>query len=566
MREWAIGTAVTIVSLTAYSGAASASPIIDRNEVARGLVAQADLGRILTRERRVADDRELALITGYTQKIALLNKQLAQTSIAVGRQRVLVANKASEQRAAEAELVKVRADFAKLAETLAKRDAEWALQREAYRAEAQQIADTASPEKLAALQMFADGERIRAWPILQELAEVSVRGSQNAANLKAAVVVRQLSEQREVMRQHGEASVSDVLAIVQRAAALDPKDFLTQIHLSALLLKVGETSKSAEAATRAVGLANDPFKRTIAFQTLSHVEIARNNNSSADKALQRALEEAKSALSAYPTSGAAYCNVVVAYGNLGLRQLVQNDFTGSLDSFKNLIEHFDAMSKLSVYPSDCRTARIETEGNIGDVYRRMGKYDLAASAIEDSIKYEISMGSKDGSDERKNLYLISLYARLADIEIKQNQYSKSRINFDAGIKLAQDMVKSDPRNLDFKRAELPISEMAAEQYFTEKNWTSAIMAFGKTLDKATTYHQEYPNDTVIQQNIYLDHLYIGAAMEESRHLPEAMRNYNAAMVDAAELVRLAPGVTEYQNNLQTAQTIVAKGGRSRQHD
>jgi len=119
-------------------------------DLVRGLEAQFEVG--LIRERKLADDRESQLIASAETR---LSRARAALDAAKG-----------EARDSTVELAAARADYAKLAAEVAQTDATARAEIAAYRAEAEGLAAQATPEKLAALQRFADGDRVGAWPVI----------------------------------------------------------------------------------------------------------------------------------------------------------------------------------------------------------------------------------------------------------------------------------------------------------------------------------------------------------------------------------------------------------------
>ncbi len=211
MRGIAIGRwgSIAIFALAAAASAATSVQIdAERDAVARGLEAQYQAA--LIRERRLADDRETRLIAD------------AEAQLRKARTRVDEANTASLQD--RRSLQSARDDYARLVADVASRDARSKAEIEAYRSEAKVLATSATPEKLAALQRFADGDRVGAWPVLQDLTEASVRARMAAAGAAAGAEMRELARLRGIMRNNGEATTEEVLSIWDRAAALDPHD------------------------------------------------------------------------------------------------------------------------------------------------------------------------------------------------------------------------------------------------------------------------------------------------------------------------------------------------------
>ncbi len=189
------------------------------------LLAQRDAAMV--RERRLADDRQLALIDDHEARIRRLSGERLRFEAQARAARSEGARERRRRAIVETELTTARTEFASLAADLARRDAQWSVEREAFRAETQQLVAQASPAKLAALERFADGDRVGAYPIIAELTQAEVRAGMSAAGVRMAARVRQQAELREIMRANGEATAADALALWEQANLLDPADFWT---------------------------------------------------------------------------------------------------------------------------------------------------------------------------------------------------------------------------------------------------------------------------------------------------------------------------------------------------
>lgn len=235
-----VAMALAIPVAIASPGAAySAAP--ETEKVVNALVAQ--FQATLIRERRLADDREQALLSQYEKRLAEARRRYDKGLAG-----------------ARAELLIARGEFEAKARQLAQVDAEAQARIEAYRAEAAQLAAQATPERLAALERFGDGDRVGAWPILDALRQVEDSAAQAASNTRRAVRWREDAELRQVMQEHGEASTEDVLRLWLKAAELDPEHLWTQIYLSRLYRDLGRTAEADKAAARARAIVAVPVE------------------------------------------------------------------------------------------------------------------------------------------------------------------------------------------------------------------------------------------------------------------------------------------------------------------
>jgi hypothetical protein len=198
MRKTATALAAAWLAGLAAVGAARAAPPLDkvqadRAALAQGLQAQFEVA--LIRERKLADDRELKLV-------GALEARIRQARAAVDAAK-------GDASAVQAQLAAARSDYAQLADLLSARDASARAEIAAHQAQAQATADQATPPLAAALQRFADGDRLGAWPTIQAL--INAAGAEKGATDESrAAGLRRLAELRDIMRAHGEAGASYV--------------------------------------------------------------------------------------------------------------------------------------------------------------------------------------------------------------------------------------------------------------------------------------------------------------------------------------------------------------------
>jgi hypothetical protein len=258
MTGWGrIGFALLLLLATVSSAQAQTQTAT----LAAGLEAQ--YRAALVRERRLADERELALI-------AEAEARMREASRALGIAR-------RDRTAAERAIELARAEYVRLVNDVPLREATLRVEVEAFRAEIEGQLPQATPAVLAAYREFADGDRAAAWTTLEALLHARAAARTTAARAAAAAEVRQLGGLREVMRVNGEAGATDVLAIWNQAADLDATDFWTHYHRSRLALLVGDVDVADAAAQAALGSARDARETSIALNKIGEVRQARGD-------------------------------------------------------------------------------------------------------------------------------------------------------------------------------------------------------------------------------------------------------------------------------------------------
>jgi len=109
----------------------------------------------IARERRLADERELQLFDQLDQRdkrLRALSRDLTRTQL--------------DRDTARTELSAVVLERSRLVEEIARRDRAYAAEIAEFRRQITGLTETQNPELRAALQRYADGDRVGAFPII----------------------------------------------------------------------------------------------------------------------------------------------------------------------------------------------------------------------------------------------------------------------------------------------------------------------------------------------------------------------------------------------------------------
>ena len=227
------------LAMMTLAGPVAAQPTVvaaqATDALTRGLVAQYEAA--LIRERRLADDRETRLIAEYEQRLTRTRTQ-------------------ADARAAGAEtaLAQARQEYASLVGGIVRRNGDARQLSVSYQDQVLRDITQSSPEQLAALQRFADGDQTAGFDQFQ--AESRRRSAARQAAAQAAVRAadaadaRQLASMGETMRLNGRKSIADVIALYEAATQLDPDIVAPWIVLARLDREAGRLDASRRAAER----------------------------------------------------------------------------------------------------------------------------------------------------------------------------------------------------------------------------------------------------------------------------------------------------------------------------
>ena len=249
------------------------APVVQTATLAVALEAQ--YRAALIRDRRLADDRELRLIADAEARMR--DARHALTTATSGRD------------AAQTALQAARAEYVRLVDSVELREASARIEVEAFRAEVTGSVAQATPDLIAAYQEFADGDRASAWTTLEALLTARANARVAAARAVAAAEIRQLANLREIMRLNGEATVRDVLALLDQAAELDAQDVIVQVYRARLAQQLGDLPRARAAADAAKAAAQTDRERRFAAEVSGDVRLAAGELVEARLDFERAL-------------------------------------------------------------------------------------------------------------------------------------------------------------------------------------------------------------------------------------------------------------------------------------
>ena len=353
-----VGPAAVIVfcsSLWPSYDAAVAEPVVDLDASQKALVERLTLDRAtsLAAAQRRSDERERTLLVQLAQKDKELRAQRRRAADALNALESAAAEHQELSREMETRAAHYRRELAdtqrtldgvtverqQLVQELESRDERYKAELAEFRRSVMSLAATPSPERRAALERYAEGDRIGAFPILEELtrieAEARRKAAEKLANRESAREYRELAALAADMKDRGEKTTTDVLHIWATAAALDPEDFWNWVYLARLYGESGDTEKAMEAARKAKEVAPDDREASVGTSELGKVQAAAGDLAGARKSFEDSYEIRRRLSAANPSSAAAQRDVSVSLERLGDVQVAAGDLAGARKSFED---------------------------------------------------------------------------------------------------------------------------------------------------------------------------------------------------------------------------------------
>ena len=308
-----------------------------------------DRAASLAGAQRKANERERELLTQLAAKDKTLRAQQRKTTVALkdlekasAQQRDLtrqVAAHKAEFDQTQQQLDALTAERLQLVREIENRDAEFKAELAEYRLAVAGLAASPSPERRAALERYADGDRLGAFPILEELtrAETEARrkAAEKMANLQSAKDYRELAALAADMQDRGEKTTADVLQIWDQAAKLDADDLWTWVYIARLSAEAGATNRAMSAARNGVRVARTEHEKKVAQTELGRVQVAAGDLAGARKSFEDSLKLARQLAAVNPSSADEQRDVSVSLIKLGEVQVAAGDLPGARKSFED---------------------------------------------------------------------------------------------------------------------------------------------------------------------------------------------------------------------------------------
>ena len=471
MQKSGIGSVASIIALCIAGGAVAPPALVwaqtnvvaqsQAASVAAGLAAQYQA--TLIRERRLADDRETRLLE---QAEARLRQARAQAD--------------ARAAGAEAALVVARTEYASLCAQLTAQEASLRTEIEAYRAEALGIAARATPERLAALARFADGDRVGAWPVIEDLMQASVRARMAAAAGAAAVEVREVADLREIMWRNGEAASAQVLSLWDQAASLDPRDLDTHLHRARLLEDLGQLQQARAAAELALSLAMNDQQRFDANTELGRVALTQGDLVRAKSAFEAQLAWLRTRAEQTPT-GDARRDLVVALNNVGDVLTRQGDPNGAYGAYREALGLTLALSREEPAATLPQIDITISNDRIGDLLYAHGMFDRAGPIFQENLDFRRAMLARAPSDRDRKLAVAASLERMGDIRSEEGNQSAARALFQESLDLRAAMAAADTNSAMLQADAARTTNMVGDTYRRENNFREARILYEASL-------------------------------------------------------------------------------------
>jgi tetratricopeptide (TPR) repeat protein len=320
----------------------------------------------------------------------------------------------------------------------------------ALRQQAQSVAAKASPQMLAALQRFADGDRVGAWPELQKLTEAE----QAAANVTVADKardLRQLASLRDVMRAHGEASSADVLALYDASVELDPTNVKAQLERARLARDVGDLTRARAAAAEAQRVATTDNERADAMRQVAEDAAAQHDYEAAATDYDQSLAIFRRLVTG-DASVSLQNRLAAVLQDEGDLKVATGDFKGARAAYDEGLAIRQKLTAAAPKDVGLQDELASFYQRIGDLQEKIGDLTGAQAAYQQGLAIRQALSGADPSNADLEYYTSAFMRRLGDLAVKQGDLATARKEYEACLAIRQKLSAANPSSAQLQAA------------------------------------------------------------------------------------------------------------------
>ena len=533
-KDWAFAglCALALGALAISSSPAHAASAVaisaDRETVVRGLEAQ--FAAVLIKERKLADDRETRLIGAAEGRLIKARAELS-----------------AAKRESVAELSAARADYARLAAGIVQRDAAAQTEIEAYRAEAEQRVAKATPDELAALQQFADGDRVVAEPVLMTIRDARKHATLKAAQLRIAEDERATADEHDIMREHGEATTLEVLKLYDIAAVDDPADSKTNLMRGWLSQQEHDYAPAAAAYRQAIDGARTDREREAAYRGLGTVQHLQANFTDAEKTLQLALDLSVKLAAAEPNSVAAADDLADCYLQIGLVHRARGDRTGALASFRSAL---DTARRADGGAIDVLYRLADANEKIGDLQFEGGDTTAALASHKQELAIARRASEMDPKAATARRDIGRALDRIGDSEEALGDNKAALASYQEHNAVFHELAAEDPTSVYYQQELAAGFGRLGGLHNRAHEPADARQSFAEQLNLNKALAAQHPESTSLQIGVAIGYVNLGDTQSE-------MGDTAAALDSLRQSLAIARGLVGKDPNAIDAQSVIA---------
>lgn len=523
--------ALLLVGPTCCSGYAHAQariPVIIRDAAARALIDQLALERAaaLASARFSAGQREAGLLMQLADQSRQIRAALRATGLSLAETTRLQAALATANEQSQALIFQ-----------LSSSDAQYRVDLLEYRSQVRSLANSPDPRRRAALQRYADGDRVGAVAVLVAIARADSRAVAAGWREIGALVLD--------MRDRGEKATGDAIYIWRQATRLAPDYAVGWIQLGRLYKDTHRYGEARAAAGRAASTSRDDWQRGLAFELLASVEMEVGDFPSARRASEQALA-LRSAVAQETMDPIAVANAGQSADQLGQILLVGlHDASAARVHFEEALDKYRTLTANFVGSASFATALAVVLEHLGDAMFEMRDAPAAGARYDESLHIWEGLHATDVANLQYQRGRARLLQRLGDLASATNDLDEARRRFEAALEIERQILAATPPEPLAERGVSVLVSRLALIIYSAGDEAGARRFFEEDLAIARRMFQAVPDNAEARRGLWLSLSYMTryrgneGNWAEMIELLEAADRRSLLLESDRELLRLA---------------------------
>lgn len=496
----------------------------------------------IARERRLADERETALLAQLEGRDARLRAALRAASASM-----------AEATAARSDLDAVVAERTALVAAIAERDRTYAAEVAEYRRQIAGLTAAEDPRLQQSLQQFADGDRVGAFPVIDALLRANRAARTTAAAIRMAEEQRQnAAEQRQLaslalaMVDRGEKTTPEVAALWEEAQALDSTYHQGWLQLTRLYRTSGLLDRAQRSAERAVETATEGRERGVALAELAAIAVASGDTAGALRGLEQALGIFEALASANPASSLAKYDVSVAASQMAAMLANRNDLRGARVQFERSLTIVESLSASNPSNQVLLGAVAIASRQLGMTLSALGDETGARVQLERSVAVarKLVLARPTSADPLREL---SLSLRQLGLLLRQSDPRTATEHLEQSLAIANRLSAADPGNATAKRTVSSLARNLGELLADAGDLPAARTRLQQALTISEALAAASPGDLLIALDTLRLLRALGTVSFRDGDFPEAKRRLEGSVAIARRLAVVA--ISQVQREL-----------------
>jgi len=371
-----------------------------------------------------------------------------------------------------------------------------------YQRQITDAVDTASPEVLAAYELYAQGDRDTAYEVIDRLSQIEAAAAKRAGEIRAGALLRRPAVLAMDRKDRGEMTVADVIAAWQRAQAGDAEYHRGWIDLTNLQMEAGRLADARKSAEEALRTSETDVDRAISAGIIGDTLLAAGDTNGARTRWTNAVADLAKIPAAAEDFDKAQEATMALLDRLGDLADLELDHAGAAQNY--VTELTIARQRAAAKPGDLRAQRdLEISlAKIADAYASAEDYANARKSLDEllAISRQVLATAPGNLAYQRELAMAEL--KLADFHTDRGELAAARPLAADSLAISRRLSEADPTNATARRdlsVALMISAKTLDETQDGQKAYRALVTEALTLRRALAAAD--PGNLVAQQDI-----------------------------------------------------------------